>query len=371
VTVHGWKIRSGGLQECIERASAEIKWKEKKRKRIPHRGVGIACTIHVSGNRASYDFDGSAAFIKLNEDGNFDLLIGEGDIGQGARTVFAQIAAEVLGVSYDNINVSAADTAVTPFCLGASASRVTFVGGNAVKAAAEAMRNTILNIASALLGTSKEDLEITEGRVLVKGSEGKSCSLSEVAEFRLFQRSGEQIMEKGTFDADSERADPQTKYGNISGAYSFGAHVAHVEVDVDTGSVKILDYVAAHDLGRAINPMAVKGQIIGGVSQGIGYALTEELLIKEGKILNTTFHDYKVLFAKDMPPITMILVETVDPTGPFGAKGLAETNLNPVAAAIANAVYDAIGVRIKSLPITPEKVLEQLKKNNLIIASTP
>lgn len=365
VTVHGWKIRSGGLQECIERASTEIEWKEKKRKRAPHRGVGIACTIHVSGNRASYDFDGSAAFIKLNEDGNFDLIIGEGDIGQGARTVFAQIAAEVLGVSYENIYVSVADTAITSFCLGASGSRVTFVGGNAVKAAADAMKNTILNVASGLLEASKGDLEIREGNIFVRGGQEKGCSLGEVAEAGLFQRGGEQIMEKGTFDADSERADPQTKYGNVSGAYSFGAHAAHVEVDVDTGKVKILDYVAAHDLGRAINPMAVRGQIIGGVSQGIGYALTEELLFKEGKILNPTFHDYKVPFAKDTPPIKTILVETVDPMGPFGAKGLSETNLNPVAAAIANAVYDAIGVRFKSLPITPEKILESLKKNTI------
>jgi 4-hydroxybenzoyl-CoA reductase alpha subunit len=365
VTIHGWNIRSGGLSACIEKASKEIKWKDKKKNIISYQGVGIACTIHVCGNRASYDFDGSSAFIKLNEDGNIDLLIGEGDIGQGARTIFAQIAAEVLGVSLDSIYVSAADTAITPYCLGASASRVTFVGGNAVKAAATSLRAKVLDIASEILETSKDDLEIREGNIFTKTYKDKSCSLGDVAQASLHKKQGQPLMEKGTFDADSEKADQKTLYGNISGAYSFGAHIAHVEVDVKTGKVTILDYSAAHDLGRALNPMAAKGQIIGGISQGIGYALTEELLFHRGKIINPTFSDYKILSAKDMPPVRIITVETIDPAGPFGAKGLAETTLIPVAAAISNAIYDAVGVRIKSLPISPDSILKSLeeKKN--------
>ncbi len=366
VTAHGWKIRSCGLQECIDKASEATRWKEKKMERVSRRGLGIACAIHVSGNRASYDYDGSSAFMKLNEDGNFDLLIGEGDLGQGARTVFAQIAAEVIGVRCENINVSSADTATTPYCLGASASRVTFVGGNAVKTAAEAMKMKIFDVASEMLGASKEDLMIKEGRIFVQGSEeGKSLSFAEVSKFALYRKGGGPIMEKGTFDADSERMDPETKYGNISGAYSFAAHIAEVEVDPNTGKVNILNYGAAHDLGKAINPMAARGQIIGGIAQGIGYALTEELVFQKGKILNSGYSDYKIVSAEDLPVIKTIFVETNDPEGPFGAKGLGELTLVPVAAAIANAVSDAVGVRMKSLPITPEKILKSLeeKKN--------
>jgi CO/xanthine dehydrogenase Mo-binding subunit len=361
ITAHGWRIRSGGLPECIERASEEMSWKGKKGKKTRHRGVGIACGVHVSGNRASYDFDGSAAFMKLNEDGNLDLLIGEGEIGQGARTAFAQIAAEELGVPYQRINVSAADTALTPYCLGASASRLTFVAGNAVRATAHALKMKILEVASEIRETSKDDLVLRDGKIFTKGSQGEGPSLGEVAQAALHRRGGEPIMEKGSFDADSERMDPETKYGSISGAYSFAAHVAEVEVDVETGKVTILNYAAAHDLGRAINPMAARGQIIGGISQGIGYALTEELVFENGRILNPTLSDYKLLSAEDMPSTNIILVETVDPKGPFGAKSLGELTYVPVAAAIGNAIYDAVGVRIKSLPITPEKILDSLE----------
>ena len=362
VTAHGWKIRSGGLQECIERASREIGWKEKRGKRIPHRGLGIACMIHVSGGRTAGNFDGSSAFMKLNEDGNFDLLIGEGDIGQGARTVFAQIAAEVLHVGVHNINISVADTAMTPFCDGASASRITFVGGNAVKAAAEAVREKILDVAAEMLEASKEELLVKKGTVSVKKSEGRTASFVEIASFALNRKGGYPIMEKGTFDADDEKVHPQTRYGNYSGAYPFAAHIAEVEVDVETGKVNILNYVAAHDLGRVINPMAAEGQVFGGVAQGIGYALTEEMTFREGKITNPSFSDYKVMSAESMPPVKPIFVETIDPAGPFGAKGLGEPTLVPVPPAIANAIYDAVGVRMKTLPMTPEKILRGLEE---------
>ena len=360
VTVHGWRIASGGLPECLERAAQAMRWKEKKRMKAPHRGLGMACLIHVSGNRASYDYDGSSAFIRLNEDGNFDLLIGEGELGQGARTVFAQIAAEELGVHIENINVSVADTATTPYCLGASASRVTFVGGNAVKAAAQAVREKMVEVASDMLEAPKKQIVMEDGTIFAQGSRDK-YSLGELAKFALYRKGGAPIMEKGTFDANSERMDPKTKYGNISGAYPFGVHMAEVEVDEETGKVKILAYVAAHDLGRAINPMAARGQIIGGVAQGIGYALTEELVFERGHIVNSSFTDYKIISAEDMPPVTTILVETLDPSGPFGAKGLGEPTIVPVAPAIANAIYDALGVRMKSLPITPEKILKALE----------
>jgi len=364
ITPCGWKITSCGVSECLQKAADGLNWKEKRRRRKAKRGVGIANMIHVSDTRAyNFNWDGSAAFIKLHDDGTASLMTGEVDMGQGTYTVLAQIAAEELGVRLEDIRVIAMDTETTPLGLGAWSSRTTLAGGNGVKIAAADAKRQLLEVAAEKLEANIEDLEARSGRIYVKGSPEKGMSIAEAVRASQYSAQRGNILGRGYYNAPNEMVDHQTGRGNISPAYPFAAQAVEVEVDIETGKVKVLKFVAAHDLGKAINPVTAEGQIEGGVHMGLGYALTEGLVHDEkGKILNPSFTDYKMLNVFDMPPVKPILVETNDPEGPFGAKGLGEPVLVPTAAAIANAIYDAVGVRIKELPITPEKLLKALKE---------
>jgi 4-hydroxybenzoyl-CoA reductase alpha subunit len=364
-TAHGWKIRSCGYSECIRKAASVAGWKEYKEAKpsLKGIGVGIAGVIHVSGNK-HFGFDGSNIFIKISEDGRAKIISGEGDLGQGANTVLTQIAAEELGIPLKDIEISQADTEFTPFCFGAFGSRVTTIAGNAVRLAAADAKRQLIEIASQVLEESPTDLICEGGRIFVRGAPERYLTIAEVIQAGLFKLGNINVLGQGSFDPDSEVPDPKTKYGNISSAYEFGAHVAVVRVCEETGNVEILDFVAAHDVGRAINPMLVEGQIEGGVAQGIGYALLEDMQLKNGKVLNPNFTDFKVPLAPDLPPIRTIMVETRDPQGPFGGKGLGEATIVPTAPAIANAIFDAVGVRIRDLPITSEKILKALKERS-------
>jgi 4-hydroxybenzoyl-CoA reductase alpha subunit len=364
-TAHGWKIRSCGYSECIRKAASVAGWKEYKEAKpsLKGIGVGIAGVIHVSGNK-HFGFDGSNIFIKISEDGRAKIISGEGDLGQGANTVLTQIAAEELGIPLKDIEISQADTEFTPFCFGAFGSRVTTIAGNAVRLAAADAKRQLIEIASQVLEESPTDLICEGGRIFVRGAPERYLTIAEVIQAGLFKLGNINVLGQGSFDPDSEVPDPKTKYGNISSAYEFGAHVAVVRVCEETGNVEILDFVAAHDVGRAINPMLVEGQIEGGVAQGIGYALLEDMQLKNGKVLNPNFTDFKVPLAPDLPPIRTIMVETHDPQGPFGGKGLGEATIVPTAPAIANAIFDAVGVRIRDLPITSEKILKALKERS-------
>ncbi|MCL5265359.1 MAG: molybdopterin-dependent oxidoreductase [Chloroflexi bacterium] len=379
VTAHGWYMGSCGIDECIQRSTEEAGWKEKRSPRgesvtLPRidstgtnedkrRGIGIATCVHVSGNRSFIKmFEGSSAFIRVGDDGKPLLFTGEVELGQGSRTIFAQIVAEELGLSVDDIRVAMLDTDVSPFGLGAFASRTTTLGGKAVVAAARDLRAKLSVVASDMLEANPHDLQFAGGAVFVKGSPERAVPFVAVATRAVHQKSGSPVIGEGSFTPDNVViADPQTKFGNISVAYSFGAHVVEVEVDTRTGKVDLINYVAAHDTGKTINPMAAEGQIEGGVAQGLGYALTEEIVIQNGRVLNPTFLDYRLMTPLDLPPIRSIFVESDDPVGPYGAKSLGEPTLIPVAAAIANAIYNAVGVRVKSLPITAEKVRDALR----------
>lgn len=360
ITAHGWRIRSCGLSDCLKSASKALEWGEKKAKAPDHKGLGMACTIHVSSNRAFRNYDASEARIVAGKDGRFRVITGEADIGQGSNTIFAQIAAQELGVELSRVDVPDVDTDEAAYCLGTYASRVTIVGGNAVRDAAIKARAKLFELASKKLEVDPDDLTASGGRVFVKGSPGKGIAYSELLEEEL--RETEAInLARGSFDPDSVMADPKTKYGNVAASYSFGAQAAEVEVDLETGRVKVLRVAAAHDLGRAINPMLAAGQIEGGVVQGVGYAIMEEVLLQEGRCANPSFADYRIPTALDAPKIVPILVEPIDPVGPYGAKGVAETTLNPTAGAIANAIYNATGVALRGLPFTPENVFKALK----------
>lgn len=367
VTIHGWKIKSCGLKECIESACQTAEWKDKRHTKSvvgpKRRGVGMACMIHVAGRKQSPNFAGSVARVEVLPTGKVRIYSGEADIGQGCQTVFAQIVSEELGVSYEDVEVAPVDTDLSPIAFGSFSDRVTILGGNAVQLAARRAREAVLDAAAEILEARIEDLEIIEGAIQVKGSPGKSISLRDVAWIQAV-KFGRPISATGEFDPDAVLPDPVTKYGNLAAAYTFATQVAEVEVDIRTGEVRLVKFTCAHDLGRAINRMAAEGQIEGALAQGIGYALSEQIILHNGRVANANLLDYKLSTCLDMPITSVILVESNDPVGPFGAKGVAEPGLVPTAPAIANAIYDAIGVRIYELPITPERIIEALQRRN-------
>jgi len=369
ITPHNWYLGSCGLSDCIKKSVDAADWKTKKTKKADvkneklARGIGIACCLHVSGNRTFLPFfDGASAYVRINEEGKVIVLPGEVDIGQGSRTVFAIIAANELGIPLDWVEVPTLDTDLNPHGLGTFGDRVTTLGGNAVKAAAVNAREQILAAAAAEMQTTVEDLKIEAG-VIYDCSSEKQISFPEAAQIASYQQAGATIIGKGSFMPPGvSMVDPDTKVGNVSCAYPFVTQIAEVEVSRETGQVKVLNIVSAHDLGKTINPLMAEGQVLGAVAQGIGFALTEQMIEDRGIIKNQSFKHYSMPRSVDMPPINSILVESDDPNGPYGAKGLGEPALTAIAPAIANAIYDAVGVRINTLPITPEKILRALKE---------
>ncbi len=361
VSPHGNHVQSCELKQCLDMTEKMIDWKKKRANKKPNIGMGLACTVHVSGKRHFGDYDGSSATIKVNEDGKVLILSGEGEAGQGLFTTMCQIAAEELGVPLEDVEISKADTDLTTFCLGAFASRLTYVSGNAVRDAAGKVKQQLFETAAEMLEARAEDLVCKEGRIFVQEAEQKSVTVGDVARARLFRRGGAPIVASGSFDADSISQD-SSRYGNESGAYNFGSQAAEVEVDPDTGQVKVLNYVVASDCGTVINPIAAEGQVEGAIAQGLGYALIEGIRMEDGRPINPNFADYRIPSMRDMPPLTHGFAQSYEPTGPFGAKGLGELGMDPTAAVINNAIFDAVGVRIKKLPITPEKVLKALQE---------
>ena len=363
-SVHGWKFGSVGYIECLEQACAAFRWSERraepKTTGSRRRGLGLAVAMHVSGNRTLGNWDGSTVVLKINEDGRAMVLSGECDVGQGAATVLAQICAHELGIPLAHVSVAAPDTDASPYALGTLASRVTINAGNAMLMAAREARGRLFEAAAAKLGAAVEELEMHEQRIQVRGTPSRAATLAEVARFHIFRQGGAGIEVRATYDPPTTMMNA-SHYGNIAPGYSFAAQVVEVEVDTETGQVRVLDTFISDDCGKAINPMGVHGQSSGAVTQAIGWTLYEQLLFEDGRLMNGNFADYTMPSAESVPRIRCGLVESDEPNGPYGAKGASETAIVPGAGAIANAVYDAIGVRFTSLPITPEKVLAALK----------
>jgi xanthine dehydrogenase molybdenum-binding subunit len=359
-TPQGLKITSCGLEECIDAVEKELKFDGKNEKGI---GTGIASLIHVGGGARIYGSDGCGAILKMDDYGKVDIFTGGTDMGQGLDNITAQIVAEELGLLAEDINVVHSDTDICPWDVGAHASRSTFVAGNAALGAAKKVKKKIQGIASKIFEVPAEKIEFKDKLVFVPGDQKKSMPIGKVLRKAHFRPGGTMLMAENFYDPDNQNMGKELK-GNMSMTYSFGAHGAKVKVDEETGKVEVLEYVAAHDVGRAINPLLLEGQVYGGVIMGLGYALTEEVTVKDGEIMNANFRDYKLFTAKDAVKIKAPVIETDDKDGPFGAKGIGEPGCVPTAPVIANAIYDAVGVRIKDLPITPEKVLAALKKKN-------
>ncbi len=362
-SVHGWRIASSGLAECIEKTREAANWDEKKKDKTPYKGIGLACCNHVSGNRPfAREFDGGSAIVRIGKDGRVTVYHGESDMGQGQNTTYAQIAAECLGVPMDYINVAQVDTDISPFGLGSFATRGTLMGGNGVLAGAKDARKKLAEIASKLLSIPVDKVQCKKGVFSAREGSDETISFKEVASQATIMQHGAPVVGTGFYKPPTELPDPDTKKGNISPAYPFGCQIAEVEVDPDTGQVSVTNFYAAHDVGRAINPMATEGQIQGGVAQGLGWTLMEDMNYKDGKMINADFVDYIVPSCFDVPDIKSFLVEPVEPNGPYGAKGIGEPALNPTMAAITNAIYDATGVRIKQLPVNPQKLLAAMKE---------
>jgi CO/xanthine dehydrogenase Mo-binding subunit len=347
-TVHGLIIKSCGLPDCLERAAAEIGWGKRK----PGIGVGISCAIHLNGNTAGFPgFSGASATIRLEEDGRITIFTGEQDYGQGTHAAFAQIAANVLGVSPQQVVLQSKDTAITPFSIGAFACRQLTIGGNAVKLAAENLLREIVTAATDLLG---DGAVFSESQAL--GVDGSKLTLAQLARAAMYQRSGMPLTAEGNYTPPDTTTANEQGMGNISATYSFAAHAAEVEVDLDTGSFRVTRLVAAHDSGRIINLHSSLGQVYGGVAQGLGYGCLEGYVFENGRVLNPDLASYRIPTSLDMPMVTPIFIENPDPVGPYGAKGIGEIVQVPTAAAVANALAAATGARVRQLPLTPERV---------------
>ncbi len=355
-------VQSCGFSETLKKAAEGIGWKEKRGKLPFGRGVGLAGASFPSGV-SNMSHISSGAIVKIERDGSITLLTGAADIGQGAETVISQIVAEELGVSLKDVRITAADTEITPLDPGTFGSGVTLRAGNAARMAAYAAKEKLLEAAAEKMETTIQDLEIKDHRIFVKGSPERGMSFQEAIKVYQYSDRPMPIIGRGSYFPPAKEPTTLLKEdGNFSPAYSFMTQAAEVEVDTKTGKIKVLKMVASHDCGRAINPMLVEGQLEGSVVGGMGQALYEDVITNRGQVLNPSFLDYGIPTAMEVPSITSVEVETDDPEGPFGAKESGEgTQLAP-APAIINAIYDAIGVRFKSLPVTPEKVLEALQE---------
>lgn len=345
-------IMSSGLDECVAQGMDAIDWERRYQEgwRIdparPHirHGIGMAICMHGT---AIPGLDMGGASIKINDDGSFNLLVGATDLGTGSDTVLAQIAAETLGVPTEDIIVYSSDTDMTPFDTGAYASSTTYISGMAVKKAAEGVREQIKHRASRIFG-----LDSTEGISLKDryawSPDGRSVSLEKIALHSLHQEDQHQIMDTAS-------------YVSMASPPPFAAQFAEVEVDIETGQVTVKKLVMAVDAGVVINPITASGQIEGGMTQALGYGHCEEMIYDDkGRMLNAELGPYKIYAAHEMPELETILVQTYEPTGPFGAKAIAEIPKDGVAPALASAIFNATGVRIRDIPFTPEKVWKAL-----------
>ncbi len=347
------KVMSSGIEECVAQGRREIGWHRRgddgwkapaDRPNI-RRGIGFAFCMH--GTAIPF-LDMGGCSIKLNDDGSFNMLIGATDLGTGADTVIGQIAAEVLGVPLDDIKVYSSDTDMTPFDTGAYASSTTYISGTAALRAAEAVRERLKARAAMLLEVDEPcTIELRDRRAYA--ADGRSVTLEEIALDSLHWQEQEQIM--GTASHVSPDCPPP-----------FAAQFAEVEVDVDTGQVTVTKLVMAVDCGVAINPVTASGQVEGGMIQALGYAHCEEMVLDDdGRMVNPSFGPYKIYRADEMPDTVVYLVQTMEDSGPFGAKAVAEIPKDGVAPAVRNAILDATGVAINDLPFTPERVWSALQ----------
>jgi len=404
ITVNGLRVQSYGLPECIEKTVKRSGWKERKGRLPKGHGLGIACSHYVSGAANSIirsDMPHSTVNIKIDRDGGVVVYTGASEIGQGSDTMTAQIAAEILGCSLSRVRVIAADTDLTPIDIGSYSSRVTFMAGNATLRAATEVKKLIAAAAAKKMNCQPDELDFHEDTVVSRNGhvgtsaidrpveQSSAATVSGRVEGQILRgslqqkRKDEGPKDHMTFEeavvaaidfhgaltgTGSYAPPPEARGGKYKGsgvgpspAYSYAAQVAEVSVDEETGEVIVHKVWAAHDCGRALNPVSVEGQIIGSVWMGMGQALTEEMVWKDGMLMNPGLLEYRSPSSVESPEVEPIIVESIDPEGPFGAKECSEGSLAATIPAIANAIYDAVGIRLHESPFTPERVLAALR----------
>src|SRR5881397_2052810 len=355
VNPQGFVITSFAMLECLDAAAEEIRKDPPPLRPGWKRGVGYAGMFHVAGGARVYRSDGCGAIVKLDDFGRVTLLTGATEIGQGSETVLAMIVAETLGVPIERVDVVNSDTSVRLWDVGTHASRTTFVAGNAARLAAEKVKAQLLEFAAVELEEPAARLDVKNGVVFVRSEPQRRLPYERVVRAGHLRRGGRVLVAEAFYDPPTTMLDKDFQ-GNVSAAYTSACQAALVDVEPETGKVEVRKIVSAHDVCRALNPGAAEGQVHGGIHMGLGYALTEHLVVAEGQVLTQSFMDYAVLKADAMPEIVVRFIETVDQEGPFGAKGLGESGVIPVAAAVANAIKNAIGIRFTELPITPARV---------------
>jgi len=358
---NGFKITTCGLREALDKAREMSGWDEKRGKLPKYRGIGVASTGFISGSNIM-GMSACSAMLKVLEDGTVALQSGATDVGQGCDTVLPMIVAEVLGIEPDDVSFALIDSDLTPMDGGTWSSRVTFYAGNAAKMAALDAKRQLGRVAAEVFDVKEEDLIFKHRQVSAKNDPEQSMDFARLVRY-CQNRKGMTIMGRGYYNAPVGNLDFSKGTGNFSAAYSYYAQVCEVEVDPETGLVDICNMWMAHDGGRELNPMLVRGQLIGSTVMHVGQALFEQLIRDEkGNTLNTSFRDYKMPTFKDIPGSQELFsLEIPDPEGPFGAKEAGEGASAPVLASIANAVSDAVGTRFRRLPIIPEEVLKAIQ----------
>jgi 4-hydroxybenzoyl-CoA reductase subunit alpha len=365
VTANGLRVTSYGLPECIEKVVERSGWGE-KRGRLPYgKGIGIACSHYVSGAANPIirsNMPHTTVNLKIDRDAGVTIFTGASEIGQGSDTIQVQIVAEVLGIRPERVNLVAADTELTPIDLGSYSSRVTFMAGNACLEAAKNMRDQILAAVGEKFACKSSELEARDESIFKKDDPRLRVSFDEAV--ALAMEFCDALVSRGTYAPPEQARGGKFKGAGVgpSPSYSYSAQVAEVTVDPETGRVRVEKIVAAHDCGRALNPLTVEGQIEGSVYMGFGQALQEDMVWENGRLMNPSLLEYRIPSTLENPEIESIIVESEDPEGPFGAKEAGEGSLAATIPAIANAIYDAVGVRINSIPITPDKVLAALRE---------
>jgi CO/xanthine dehydrogenase Mo-binding subunit len=322
-------------------------------------GRGFACSMQPYG-RSVFFADRASCWIGLEQDGTMVIRAGVTDLGAGQAASLADIAGEILGVTVDRTSVHIGDSALNPLTGGTFATRQLYMSGNATVKVARGLRSKLAPVASDLLGCESSELEFAENRVAVASDPSRSISMAELS--RTAEARSVMPYCHDTFDAETGEFDPSTGRGRSYPDYTHGAHAVEVEVDEQTGAVRILRYIACHDVGRAIDMQRVVGQIQGAVAQGVGYAMSEEVEINEGVMSSTLFANYLMPTSIDLPDIDAIALELYLGKGPFGARGIGEPPIGPCAPALASAIHDAVGVRMRRLPMTPERVLTALRQ---------
>lgn len=362
LTVGEYRITSNGSRESLEKVMEQSNWKKRINKLEHGRGLGVGCGFFISGSALPIiwnELPQSVVHLKVDFDGRVVITSGASDIGQGSDTMLAIIVGEVLGIDMNNIFVLAADTLLTPVDLGSYSSRVTFMAGNAAKNAAENLKKEIIAAISKRKNIPEEEINFANNRVF---SNDKSIDLTWIEAIDILTAFRGAVSVSGKYISPKLGGDFKGAGAGLSPSYSFGACIAEVDVDTETGYVKVLNIWGAHDCGKAINPLAVEGQLQGSWHMGMGQALSEQMKYYKGLLLNNNFLDYKIPTTLDTPDIHTNIIETIDPEGPFGAKESGEGAIHPIIPAIANAIYKAVGVRITKLPISAEDVLKQMKE---------